>query len=322
MRDSPGLPDAPGAGVSRWRHPRAEGSRRQSRSRPSCHQGRRPPAFRSPESPARPGGPGGPWPRRGRSGSRPRGSRSGTGPPPRAAMGRPVGREGEVADLLHPRLDLAQFPPVSCIPDLEVILLAICHDVLTVRRIDDVVDVRKLAEADSAQAHRGPRRQGIAVAIGPRRLRWRSRGPGPGCGLRCVSGRSRSQQRRGGPGQSTERQHDQNRGSNACHEHHLQNLPHQAGDGRRHSGRRDRRLGRTIWDRLEGQPHEMGQVRSRARSFAEDGARSSGGQPHPRGGEAAAGEPAGQGPARPRRPGSLTVPNTASPTPARRLPRG
>ena len=34
----------------------------------------------------------------------------------------PIGREGEVANLLHSRVDLAQLPPVSCIPDLEVIL--------------------------------------------------------------------------------------------------------------------------------------------------------------------------------------------------------
>jgi hypothetical protein len=45
--------------------------------------------------------------------------------------------------------------------------LGIRHDELNVRRIDDVVDVRHLAEADGAQPHHGPRRQGIAVAIDP-----------------------------------------------------------------------------------------------------------------------------------------------------------
>jgi hypothetical protein len=94
----------------------------------------------------------------------------GHGPATQGADQRPVGREGEVADLLHPRVDPAQLSPVSGIPDLEIIFLAIRHDEPTVRRIDDMVDLWELAEADRAQAHRGPGRQGIAVAIGPGRL--------------------------------------------------------------------------------------------------------------------------------------------------------
>ena len=107
-----------------------------------------------------------------------------------------------------------------------------------------------------------------------------------------LSGRPRPQQRRSGPGQSTDRQHDQDRGSNACHEHHLQDLPHQAGDGRRHSGRWDRRLGQGFVGRLDGQPHELGRDRARWRAEERHGLQD---RNHRRRGETAASQPAGQG---------------------------
>src|SRR5262249_35243856 len=91
----------------------------------------------------------------------------GHGPASQGGDELPVGREGEVADLLHPRLDSAQLPPISCIPDLEIIFLAIGHHEPAVRGRDDVVDLWELAEADGTQAHRGPGRQGVAVAVEP-----------------------------------------------------------------------------------------------------------------------------------------------------------